>query len=145
MILPNQAFEGIANPGLAHPQRRRSTTYEMKADKAERKIVSTWAGYLEREPTLPRLLGRSWKVFAFRIVAIALLVWFFAEARFKATAFFAVGMLLGSLVRDVEWLRKNAKVWPIVRKYLDWEKIRSVHAESHSGSRANPVEPGGGV
>ena len=113
----------------------------MKQTKAERSVVAAWMGYLQREPTWPRLICKSWKVFLFRIVAITAITWLLAESRFRATAFFAVGMLVGSLIRDLEWLRKTAKLWPVVKNYLNWEKISADHTEQAQQKEKKEVEP----
>ena len=113
----------------------------MKQTKAETRAVATWMGYLQREPTWPRLICNSWKVFLFRIVAITAITWLLAESQYRATAFFAVGMLVGSLIRDLEWFRKTAKLWPVVKTYLNWDKISAAHTEQAQRKEKQEVEP----
>jgi len=55
----------------------------------------------------------------------------------------AAGMLGGSLLRDLQWIRKAVQMWPILLKYLDWSKIeteskRLSNQASHATSEPAP-------
>ena len=99
----------------------------MNRAKTEHRVLATWIGYLDHPPTWLRQIHRAWKVLTFRIIAIAGITWFLDESRLRAAAFFVGGMLVGSLIRDLEWMRKTAQLWPIVRDYLNWQKIKENH------------------
>lgn len=115
----------------------------MNRAKVEQRVLATWMGYLDHPPTWLRQIRRAWKVLTFRGLAIVAVTWYLAESQLRATAVFAVGMLLGSLIRDLEWMRKTARLWPIVSDYLNWQKIKDNH-KIQVGQKGNqPVEPAG--
>jgi hypothetical protein len=43
---------------------------------------------------------------------------------------FAVGMLLGSLLRDVAWVRQSSRAWPFTEKVTDWDIVQKLAQES---------------
>jgi hypothetical protein len=116
----------------------------MKQLKAEKRIIATWMGYLQKDPTWSRLIWKSWKVFLFRIAAIVLLAWLLLASQLTAPAYLVVGILIGSLIRDIEWFRNSAKIWPVVKTYLNWEKISAAHAAQtkQETTKVEPAPPG---
>jgi|GEM_PF-915816 len=37
-----------------------------------------------------------------------------------------LGVFIGSVVRDFEWLRATQKTWPFNAKVINWEKVRAL-------------------
>ena len=42
------------------------------------------------------------------------------------------GMLLGSLLRDVGWIRRTIQAWPFTAKVTDWDTVEKLAEESDS-------------
>ncbi len=36
------------------------------------------------------------------------------------------GMFLGAVLRDVGWLRKGKRQWPLMQRILDWSKVETI-------------------
>jgi hypothetical protein len=93
--------------------------------KKETDILQNWTEYRTRPPTTTRILVRDGRTLAVRCILILLIAWALTRADLIPVAMLAAGMLAGSLLRDIQWIRKSVQMWPMLLKYLDWSKIET--------------------
>jgi hypothetical protein len=96
----------------------------------ERKLLAFWSGHRSEPPTLRAGLAQHARVFALRvpIIAVALALCFIPDLR--PVGLLAVGFVVGSVGRDIEWIRHSVRGWPVTARYLDWGKVDAALAGS---------------
>lgn len=93
--------------------------------KEECNIVRIWSKYRIRPPTTARILMQDGRALAVRAVLILFIAWALTRTDLIPVAMLAAGMLAGSLLRDIQWIRKSVQMWPVLLKYLDWSKVEA--------------------
>jgi len=53
--------------------------------------------------------------------------WPFAAALF-------LGLLIGQLIRDIQWLRIAKRMWPVNDHITNWDSVRKLVSENESGA-----------
>ena len=44
----------------------------------------------------------------------------------RGACLFGVGMVIGSYIRDVSWYRQMKALWPLTKKFIDWQKVEAI-------------------
>jgi hypothetical protein len=76
---------------------------------------------------------RSRKYYLLLCVYFGLLLVACALVQFWMIFFAALGMLAGSLLRDMGWVRSLRKTWPFSVKVTDWEKVTRIAEDKDAG------------
>ncbi|WP_299946360.1 hypothetical protein [uncultured Microbulbifer sp.] len=82
----------------------------------------------EKGVTLTTSMSAMKRKFIYRsimFVIACLFYWFYGGGLFLV----AIGMLVGTTIQDVGWLRVIEKTWPFTVKITDWEKVERIAEE----------------
>lgn len=69
---------------------------------------------------------RAAKAMACRLVIYAVALTILAQVDMWPLFWLCLGLVLGSTLRDVGWVRAGKKSWPFTEKVTDWEKVREL-------------------
>ncbi len=91
---------------------------------------------------LKRSAGRTFRTILLTGL-VTVTVWHLTDATAKGFALWALGMLMGALVRDLGWLRNIKRHWPFTVKIINWEMVEQLAATSAAPApeRAADVTP----
>ena len=81
---------------------------------------------LEKGYSYRVFLRRSWRAYLFLFLlfgVFVLLVWLMG---FNSMAYLLTGLLAGTLLRDLDWVRGIKANWPFTVKVTDWAKVRAL-------------------
>ena len=93
---------------------------------AER-VLLAYLAWRTSPTTAMSLLRRSFWTFAFSVASMggaACFAYFALEMELLAIG--AVGLLLGTLLRDIAWLSAVERSWPTTAAILDWKRIQQL-------------------
>jgi hypothetical protein len=92
----------------------------------QQQIFNLYRGYRTSPPNVFNLFARNLWRYLLAIVLFCLVVILSYAARLPGLATFALGLMIGALLRDLAAFIRFTKTWPITELVLDWEKIHTL-------------------
>lgn len=107
----------------------------MPLSAADRRILAAYRQWHTAPPrwanSLPKLLG-MWLV----LIGLALTVLGATrDSPLAPLGWGVVGMVAGAILRDLGWLRRQFRTWPLVERIIDWQRVESWFADDSPASR----------
>jgi hypothetical protein len=118
----------VVRPQSVDCQRRQKVVKNkrMALTSLQKIVLQRYKGYRSQPPTFMGVLKQSWRGEVILVAASALVAWFAYSSHLYALAYFIVGMLVGTLARDVGTFRRVLQVWPALSQVLDWHRVDEV-------------------
>jgi hypothetical protein len=76
--------------------------------------------------TLRRFIHTNRKRYAVGTAALAGAAFMIHRSTLAGPAWFATGCILGTWLRDVQWVLATDRLWPFTEKVTDWGKVESI-------------------
>ncbi len=76
--------------------------------------------------SMGRSLKKSWKRLLFRVVIIALAIFFYINLAQNDAFILAIGIILGGTLQDIGWIWRIGKTWGFTEEIIDWEKVKQI-------------------
>jgi hypothetical protein len=112
------------------------TTYPYEAPRSEKSIASAkkyasrLISFRESPMTMGKLYRMQLKVYLLLIIAFGIGVGYFAWLNLQPGTYLMLGALAGVLLRDFGIMRAQTKLWPLLHRLLDWQRVqRMAHGE----------------
>jgi cell division protein FtsW (lipid II flippase) len=94
--------------------------------KLQRQVLNLYRDYHVSPPSVLTLIRKNLGRYLLVIVVFCLVVVLsFVDQRFGLAAF-ALGLMIGALLRDLAAFNHFTKTWKITESLLDWEKINTL-------------------
>jgi len=73
----------------------------------------------------------AWR-YLFQVAVHSVLLAILALAGLWPVFIFLLGLVLGSFLRDVGWVRSTRRMWPFTVKVTNWDVVERLAAEKHA-------------
>jgi hypothetical protein len=94
--------------------------------KLQRQVLNLYRDYHASPPSVLTLIRRNLGRYLLVIVVFCLVIVLSSTIQRPGVAAFALGLLVGALLRDLAAFIHFTKTWKITESVLDWEKISSL-------------------
>jgi len=91
--------------------------------KIEQEVLNLYQKYRHSPPNLFQLVGLNLKRYFFMLIVTALAIGLLAALNWPNLIFLLLGLMLGTLLRDIATFRQFVKTWPVTKSVLDWQEI----------------------
>ena len=71
-------------------------------------------------------IKKSWKRLAFRLVILALAIFFYFGIAPNLAFLLVIGILIGGTIQDIGWVWRIGKNWSFTEAIIDWDKVRQI-------------------
>ncbi len=86
----------------------------------------------DRGYSFPLFIRRSAKRYLLLFALFGFVLLAFGVLQYWMTFYLMLGMLVGSLLRDIGWFRAIGKTWPFSQKVTDWNEVQRL-ADARNG------------
>jgi integrase len=95
----------------------------MVLSRLQRRSLSIYREFQQREMSVGALMWANRRSFALFVLYFAVLagVFYFLINPFAAGV--VMGACLVAMLRDVGYMRRSAKVWPVLREVIQWDRV----------------------
>jgi hypothetical protein len=97
----------------------------------QRKYIRNLWEYCRTPPTLGRIYAKIAAPYIVLIALMALVAYLCLVIGRYELAWFASGMIVGTIVRDLGMFRRAIQLWPVTAAVLDREKLAVLADEGH--------------
>jgi hypothetical protein len=90
----------------------------------QKRTLTFYLQHQTSEMTILRLFAFNWRIYLwfFILGALALAL----ASVLPSFTYVVIGMLFGTLLRDIRGFYGTAKIWPLVREITDWNKAQEI-------------------
>jgi len=85
--------------------------------------LQVYLKYRERPMTITGLIWANRRIYFLLFVLFGAIAWFFYLLGGWWLASYALVALVCAVARDIGYYRRSARIWPVVKEVLDWQKI----------------------